>query len=75
MDFYCHRAKLAIEIDGKYHDVPQQKELDDIRTEEIEYLGVHEMRFSNEEVMEKFENVEKMILARLALKSLKGPTH
>lgn len=23
-DFYCHKAKLVIEVDGGYHDIPEQ---------------------------------------------------
>ncbi len=23
-DFYCHKAKLIIEVDGGYHDLPEQ---------------------------------------------------
>ena len=36
LDFYCHKAKLAIEIDGKYHELSEQKKLDETRTNEIE---------------------------------------
>ena len=27
LDFYCHKIKLAIEIDGKYHDLREQKKI------------------------------------------------
>ena len=65
LDFYCHKAKLSIEIDGKYHDIPKQKELDEIRTIEIENRGIKEIRFTNEEVMNEFEAVKDSILAHL----------
>ena len=32
-DFYCHRAKLIIEIDGSQHYTPQGRKKDDFRTE------------------------------------------
>jgi very-short-patch-repair endonuclease len=65
LDFYCHKVKLAIEIDGKYHDIPVQKELDEIRTIEIENLGVKEIRFTNEEVINQFEMVVHSIRRHL----------
>ena len=65
LDFYCHKAKLAIEIDGKYHELPEQKKLDKTRTNEIENRGIRELRFTNEEVMTQFEEVQKTILGHL----------
>ena len=65
LDFYCHKAKLAIEIDGKYHELPAQKKLDKARTIEIENRGIKEIRFTNEEVMNQFEVVKNSILGYL----------
>ena len=47
-DFYCHKLKLVIEIDGGMHLA--QKEHDDGRTSEMEYMGIKVIRFTNEEV-------------------------
>ncbi|MCX6278471.1 MAG: endonuclease domain-containing protein [Bacteroidetes bacterium] len=49
-DFYCHQAKLIIEIDGGYHDDQEQRELDEGREKELEDLGLNVIRFRNEEV-------------------------
>ena len=49
-DFYCHQAKLVIEIDGGYHNEPKQKELDQRRQKELENLGLLVIRFRNEEI-------------------------
>ena len=57
LDFYCHELKLVIELDGKYHDRPEQKELDNIRTENILASGLTEIRFTNEEVISNLQNV------------------
>ena len=65
LDFYCHKIKLAIEIDGKYHDSPEQKKLDEIRTTEINRLGLTEIRFTNEAVNGQFEKVVHSILTIL----------
>lgn len=51
VDFYCHEAKLAIEVDGDYHLEPNQKEYDDERTKLIEASGVKILRFSNHQVI------------------------
>ena len=35
-DFYCHKAKLIIEIDGGYHNIPEQYEYDKNRSTELD---------------------------------------
>ena len=62
LDFYCHKSKLAIEIDGGYHNKFKQKKLDKLRTLEIERLGLKELRFTNEEVLNNMDDVLKKIL-------------
>ena len=57
LDFYCHKAKLSIEIDGAYHLSKEQKKLDNLRTKTITSIGLKELRFSNEEVMKDTEDV------------------
>ena len=57
VDFYCHKLKLVIEVDGAYHLDEDQKSQDDIRTSELEQLGLVVVRFSNEEV---FSDIEKV---------------
>ena len=36
VDFYCHKAKLIVEIDGLVHNEPEVKRSDDIRQKELE---------------------------------------
>ena len=62
LDFYCHKVKLAIEIDGKYHELPKQKILDANRTNEINQMGLKELRFTNQEINEEFEKVKNTII-------------
>jgi very-short-patch-repair endonuclease len=50
-DFYCHKLKLVIEIDGGYHQTKEQMLLDEKRTATIEFQGLKVMRFTNEEVL------------------------
>jgi very-short-patch-repair endonuclease len=52
-DFYCHKAKLVIEIDGAIHNTEERKEYDINRSHEIELLGLTVLRFTNNEVLYK----------------------
>ena len=60
-DFYCHRAKLVIEIDGGYHNIPEQYCYDKDREHELNELGLKVIRFTNEQVMCDIENTLKAI--------------
>jgi 5-methyltetrahydrofolate--homocysteine methyltransferase len=46
---------LVIEIDGLIHQLPQNKESDEIRSQWLTRLGFKVIRFSNEEVLRKME--------------------
>ena len=35
VDFYCHKARLVIELDGDYHNEADQRLYDTFRTEEL----------------------------------------
>lgn len=62
LDFYCHDAHLAVEVDGTVHNNPEQRERDDDRTQELLYgHDIHVMRFSNDEVMNHLQDVMKKI--------------
>ncbi len=56
-DFYCHKLKLIIEIDGGYHLTKNQDEYDNERTENLEFNEIKVIRFTNEEVENNLENV------------------
>ena len=49
-DFYCHAAKLAVELDGKQHE--WFADYDAGRTAVIENFGVRVLRFTNAEACE-----------------------
>jgi very-short-patch-repair endonuclease len=48
---------LIIEVDGGYHSEPLQQGSDKLREEELERMGYHMLRFSNEEVLNDIETV------------------
>jgi len=56
-DFYCHEAKLVIEIDGGVHEDPEQKEKDLARQQIINDFGIKVLRFKNEEIVNDIESV------------------
>jgi very-short-patch-repair endonuclease len=57
MDFYCRKAKLGIEIDGGYHNDPQQIIYDKKRQLIIENTGVKIIRFTNQQVYNDLNGV------------------
>ncbi|MDI5899563.1 endonuclease domain-containing protein [Flavobacterium sp. LB2P84] len=67
-DFYCHQLKLVIEIDGGYHQMPEQIKLDAERTENIEFQGLKVIRFTNEEVISNISDVLNKIKEFVKLK-------
>ena len=64
-DFYCHEAKLIIEIDGGIHNQIENKEYDERRTYDLGELGITVLRFKNEEVNENLEMVLNVIRGNL----------
>ncbi|HVK97408.1 MAG TPA: endonuclease domain-containing protein, partial [Flavisolibacter sp.] len=54
-DFYCHKAKLVIEVDGSIHKLQEIKINDLQRQKAIEEYGLHVIRFTNEEVTYNLE--------------------
>ena len=57
VDFYCSKAKLAIELDGSQHYDESGKAEDAARTEKLSLSGIRVMRFANNEIDNQFEAV------------------
>ena len=64
-DFYCHAARLVVEIDGKQHG--WFAGYDDERTRTLESGGLHIVRFTNDEVCNDLESVLQRLLEELRL--------
>ena len=60
-DFYCHKAKLIVEVDGEYHNIPEQYLYDKNRDNELNELGLKVIRFTNEQVLFEIEKTLKEI--------------
>ena len=56
-DFYCHKAKLVIEIDGSQHYTAQGRKKDEFRTEILEGHGLKVIRFTNHQINTNFRGV------------------
>ncbi len=66
LDFYCSKAKLAMEIDGTQHYTPESSEYDKERTEYLESRGIKVIRMLNKDINDDLENACKNIM--LAMK-------
>ena len=56
-DFYCHKAKLIIEVDGSQHYDFEGRTKDEYRTEVLESYDLKVIRFTNEQITKDFQNV------------------
>ena len=55
VDFYCHKAKVVIEIDGGVHNT--QEEFDQKREDDLQSMGYRIIRFSNHDVIHHLEKI------------------
>jgi very-short-patch-repair endonuclease len=62
-DFYCPEAHLVIELDGKIHQIKDQKEYDGSRQEVIGMRGIRVLRIKNEEIEQDIESVIRKVLS------------
>ena len=51
LDFYCHEARLGVELDGGQHAEPDQAQYDAERAQALEAEGIRVLRFWNNEVL------------------------
>jgi len=68
-DFYCHNARLVIELDGSQHYTTSGLKKDKIRTEKIEERNLTVLRIPNNYVNNNFrevcEYIDKIIKERI----------
>ena len=57
VDFVCLGKRLIIEIDGGYHSEYEQIQKDEHRTERLETMGFHVVRYTNEELFADIQDV------------------
>ena len=61
VDFYCHKAKLIIELDGSQHYSDEGIAYDRERSAVLERYGLKVIRFSNRQVDREFYAVCQVI--------------
>ncbi|KKS95549.1 hypothetical protein A3B05_01730 [Candidatus Giovannonibacteria bacterium RIFCSPLOWO2_01_FULL_43_160] len=61
LDFYCPKARLAIELDGKTHLPSEQRIYDSERTQYLEANDIKVIRFWNDEIENDLEAVLEKI--------------
>jgi very-short-patch-repair endonuclease len=61
LDFYCHAARLAVEVDGGSHDIAGRKESDVRRDAWLKDRGIHTLRLP----ARLLEDDPAMVLARI----------
>ncbi|MEW6093281.1 MAG: vitamin B12 dependent-methionine synthase activation domain-containing protein, partial [Chloroflexota bacterium] len=65
LDFYCHEAKLALELDGSQHRDKSQKKYDGERTNILQGEGIKVIRFWNDDILNKTDMVLSVIYNEL----------
>jgi very-short-patch-repair endonuclease len=61
VDFYCHEARLAIELDGDSHAGRGAYDAD--RTAQLAKLGVRVVRIANDDVLRDLDAVLELIVS------------
>ena len=61
LDFYCHEARLAVELDGGEHAEASHLQRDTERTAKLQAMGIRVVRFWNHDVLGNVEGVMQAI--------------
>ena len=70
VDFYCHSARLIIELDGSQHYEDSGIENDAKRDAFLNCLGIKVLRYSNLDINQRFKNVCEDILNEINTSSI-----
>ena len=65
-DFYCPKHRLIVEVDGGYHDEPDQVEKDRLRNLTLSNCGFKTLRFRNEEIFSHLPSVLERIKSHVS---------
>ncbi|MCK0162211.1 endonuclease domain-containing protein [Allomuricauda sp. F6463D] len=61
VEFFCNKLRLAIEVDGYSHQLEEIWEKDAVKTNRLNELGIHVLRFSDTQVLRDMDNVLRAI--------------
>jgi 5-methyltetrahydrofolate--homocysteine methyltransferase len=68
-DLVCLDKRLIVEIDGLIHQLPENKEADEVRTQWLNSIGFKIIRFTNDQVLYKTNKTIEAISSALKLQS------
>ena len=66
VDFICIEKSLVVEVDGGYHSEYEQIQKDEMRTESLRRMGFRVIRFANEDVYGRIQDVIDKIKEELS---------
>jgi very-short-patch-repair endonuclease len=61
LDFFCHELMLGIEVDGYSHEIEDIQKKDAIKEARLNELGIHVMRFTDDQIIKDMGNVLREI--------------
>ena len=68
-DFYCARAKIVVELDGRQHLMEEVRWYDEERTAYLNSLGLEVIRIANKDIHKNFltvcEYIDRKVKARI----------
>jgi very-short-patch-repair endonuclease len=70
LDFYCSKAKLAMEVDGGQHYTEEGVKADQARDKYLEAQGIKVLRFSDYDVLINISGVPQRICDFMSCRSL-----
>jgi len=73
LDFYCPEYRIGIEVDGGQHYEDKGRQRDELRTGELNKVGVEIIRFNNREILTNINGVCKVIQEMIERKRKKNP--
>lgn len=71
LDFYLFDSKIAVEVDGGYHNTPSQKKKDKLKEAECKRNGIRLLRYSNNDVFKYSEDVKENLLDEIGSRGSK----
>ena len=73
LDFFCSKAKLAIEIDGYSHETGNRPQADEMRDSWLRLRNIQSLRITANEVARSSDEVVEWIIAKCEERI--GPLH
>jgi very-short-patch-repair endonuclease len=67
VDFYCPERLTVIEVDGDVHGEELRKRKDDQREKNLKSLGLHIIRYTNDEILKNLDGVLEDLKMKLGL--------